>query len=118
MALYDRLVLPVERGLDARADLLARLGLPGWVGHPLHLALSDLPMGAWTTALALDAVGQDGGADVAVAVGLAGAAGAVVTGVAAWRSAPDRRLGAWHAVVSGGATALYAGSLLLRWRGD
>lgn len=117
MTLLDRLMVPVEHGLDARADLLARVGLLGWLGHPLHLALSDVPMGAWTTALALDAVGQDAGADVAVAVGLAGAAGAVVTGVASWRSASDRRLGAAHAVVSGGATVLYAGSLWLRWRG-
>jgi len=26
-----------------------------WLHHPLHSALTDIPIGAWTTALALDA---------------------------------------------------------------
>lgn len=26
-----------------------------WLGHPLHPVLTDVPIGAWTTALALDA---------------------------------------------------------------
>ena len=26
-----------------------------WLGHPLHPVLTDAPIGAWTTALALDA---------------------------------------------------------------
>ena len=26
-----------------------------WLGHPLHRVFTDLPIGAWTTALALDA---------------------------------------------------------------
>ena len=25
-----------------------------WLGHPLHPVFTDLPIGAWTTALALD----------------------------------------------------------------
>src|SRR5262245_66674735 len=33
-----------------------------WLGHPLHPALTDVPLGAWTTALMLDAASQrDGG---------------------------------------------------------
>ena len=27
-----------------------------WLGHPLHPALTDVPLGAWTAALALDAM--------------------------------------------------------------
>jgi hypothetical protein len=27
-----------------------------WLGHPLHPVLTDVPIGAWTTALALDAM--------------------------------------------------------------
>src|ERR1700749_3113453 len=57
-----------------------------WLGHPLHPVLTDIPLGAWTTGLVLDAVGvlrEDEGleraADVAIAVGLLGAVGAAVT---------------------------------------
>src|ERR1041384_6417246 len=53
-----------------------------WLGHPLHPVLTDVPIGAWTAALALDAVESisgrkelGAGADVALAVGLLGAAG-------------------------------------------
>src|SRR5881394_1627950 len=50
-----------------------------WLGHPLHPVFTDLPLGAWTTALALD-VAADGdpgmhrAATFAMGVGLAGAA--------------------------------------------
>src|SRR5215213_1673582 len=27
-----------------------------WLGHPLHPVLTDVPLGAWTVALALDAM--------------------------------------------------------------
>src|SRR5687768_12736722 len=56
-----------------------------WLGHPLHPVFTDVPLGAWTTALALDAAAQgDPGmrraATFAMGVGLAGALGAAVTG--------------------------------------
>src|SRR5438128_9609497 len=53
-----------------------------WLGHSLHPVLTDVPLGAWTAALVLDLMEANGrakygpGADAAVAVGLAGAAGA------------------------------------------
>ena len=52
-----------------------------WLGHPLHPVLTDLPIGAWTTALALDAAangdpGMRRAATFAMGVGLAGALGA------------------------------------------
>src|SRR5919112_1221291 len=52
-----------------------------WLGHPLHPVLTDVPIGAWTAALALDAAAQgDPGmrraATLAMGVGLAGAVGA------------------------------------------
>src|SRR5438067_7983509 len=62
-----------------------------WLGHPLHPVFTDLPIGAWTTGLVLDAVagvrgdrGMARAADVAIAVGLAGAAGAAITGLTDW----------------------------------
>src|SRR5579884_3759278 len=57
-----------------------------WLGHPLHPVLTDIPVGAWTTALALDCAANDDGAmqrasTFAMGVGLAGALGAAVTGL-------------------------------------
>src|SRR5476649_213166 len=34
-----------------------------WLGHALHPVLTDIPIGAWTTALALDAVQMLTGSD-------------------------------------------------------
>ena len=96
-----------------------------WLGHPLHPVLTDVPLGAWTAALALDAMElisgrKEGraGADTAVAVGLAGAVGAAVTGVTDW-SATDgraRKVGLVHGLLNAGATLLYTTSLVMRRR--
>ncbi len=68
-----------------------------WLGHPLHPALTDVPLGAWTAAFALDAMESisgrrelGAGADVAIAVGLVGAAGAAVTGLTDWSETDGR----------------------------
>src|SRR5438445_13386871 len=62
-----------------------------WLGHPLHPVFTDVPLGAWMTAMVLDvaedATGDRGygrAADVAIGFGLAGAAGAAVTGLTDW----------------------------------
>src|SRR5712691_7367073 len=58
-----------------------------WLGHPLHVILTDVPIGAWTAALVFDLLAVssdrkefDHAADTSIAVGLIGAAGAAVTG--------------------------------------
>src|ERR1051326_1295030 len=58
-----------------------------WLGTPLHAALTDVPLGAWTAAVAMDVVESATGnsalgkaADTAIAVGLLGAVGAAITG--------------------------------------
>lgn len=96
-----------------------------WLGHPLHPVLTDVPLGAWTAALALDALEMisgrrefSPGADAAVAVGLAGAIGAAVTGVTDW-SATDgraRKVGLTHGLLNMGAALLYTTSLVMRRR--
>jgi uncharacterized membrane protein len=58
----------------------------GWLGHPLHPVFTDLPLGAWTTALALDVAangdpGMRRAATFAMGAGLTGAVGAAVTGL-------------------------------------
>jgi nitrite reductase/ring-hydroxylating ferredoxin subunit/uncharacterized membrane protein len=97
-------------------DLLAGT----WLGHPLHPALTDVPVGAWTVALALDLLGERRGAKIGVGVGLLGAVGAAASGLTDWvvTFGKRRQLGVAHAAVNGTATLLYASSYLLRGRAD
>src|SRR3954464_11790946 len=37
-----------------------------WLGHPVHAAVTDLPIGALVVAVILDLAGQDAAADVAI----------------------------------------------------
>ena len=94
-----------------------------WLGEPLHVVLTDLPIGAWTAAMFFDLldlfVERDEfalAADASIGVGLAGAAGAALTGITDWSDVdpPARRLGLIHGLVNLGGTALFATSLLLR----
>src|SRR3989442_930046 len=57
-----------------------------WLGHPLHPVLTDIPSGAWATALVLDGLEVATGrpacgrsAKTAIKVGLIGALGAAIT---------------------------------------
>jgi len=91
-----------------------------WLGHSLHPAITDVPIGAWTAALALDALGEPRGARIAVGVGLLGALGAAATGLTDWAdtSGKPRRLGVVHAALNGAATLLYGASWLARGTGN
>jgi nitrite reductase/ring-hydroxylating ferredoxin subunit/uncharacterized membrane protein len=53
-----------------------------WLGHPVHPALTDVPVGAMTLAVLFDTTGRDAAADAAVAVGIAGMVASAVTGTA------------------------------------
>src|SRR5260370_5895447 len=87
-----------------------------WLGHALHPALTDVPIGAWTAALAMDVMGERSGARVAVGVGLLGALAAAVTGLTDWSDTygKPRRLGVVHAALNASATVLYGASWLAR----
>src|SRR5215471_7967072 len=94
-----------------------------WLGEPLHVVLKDLPIGAWTMALAfdvLDLIGDrreyEAAADTSIAIGLACAVGAAVTGATDWSDVnpPARRTGFIHGLLNLGATALFTTSLVLR----
>jgi nitrite reductase/ring-hydroxylating ferredoxin subunit/uncharacterized membrane protein len=98
-----------------------------WLGHPLHPVLTDVPIGAWTTALAFDAREVTTGdsaygraADFAVGVGLVAAVGAAVTGLNDWSETEgrSRRLGLLHGLLNLSATALVATSYALRRNGS
>ena len=95
-----------------------------WLGHPLHVVLTDVPLGSWTAAAVLDVLEEKTGsevigrgADTAIAVGLAGAAGAAITGLADWSKiggGQPRRIGLAHGLLNATATACYVTSLCLR----
>ena len=94
-----------------------------WLGEPLHVVLTDVPIGAWTVAMAFDVLDLIRArrefalaADTSIAIGLVCAAGAAVTGVTDWSDVdpPARRTGFIHGLLNLGAAALFTTSLVLR----
>jgi nitrite reductase/ring-hydroxylating ferredoxin subunit/uncharacterized membrane protein len=94
-----------------------------WLGEPLHVILTDVPVGAWTVAIAFDLLDSvrasdefEIAADISIALGLIGAVGAAVTGVVDWSDVdpPARRTGFIHGLLNLSATALFGTSLVLR----
>lgn len=94
-----------------------------WLGDPLHAALTDVPLGAWTAAAIFDLIDSvrhhrewSTAADASVGVGLAGSAAAAIAGLADWSDVdpPARRLGMFHGLLNVGAAGLFATSLVLR----
>jgi nitrite reductase/ring-hydroxylating ferredoxin subunit/uncharacterized membrane protein len=97
-----------------------------WIGHPLHPALSDLPIGLWMSATLLDVTGGDPaprpGLDAAGLLSAAGtvAAGAtVLTGLGDWTVSndQDRRVGLFHGLLNTAALGLQSASLAARVTG-
>ncbi|MFG2249858.1 Rieske 2Fe-2S domain-containing protein [Spirillospora sp. NPDC048823] len=92
------------------------------IGHPLHPPLTDVPIGAWTMAGLLDAVGgcdAEPAADLLVTAGVVAAVPTAVTGMNDWSDTlgAERRVGLVHATVNSAALTLYAASLAARVRG-
>jgi len=93
-----------------------------WLGHPLHPAITDVPVGSWTVAAALDLLEMRGdsnyqsGADFAVLLGLLSALPAAISGATDWSDTQGKaqRVGAVHGMLNLGAAAVYAGSLAAR----
>ncbi len=93
-----------------------------WLGHPLHAAVTDVPIGSWTVAAALDVLDAGGsaqyraGADAAVMIGLLGAVPAALSGMTDWSDTHGKaqRLGAMHGLLNVGAVAMYATSYVAR----
>jgi len=86
-----------------------------WFGNPLHPALTDVPIGAWTAAFALDLVGSEA-ADGALSVGILGALPAALTGLNDWSHLKDdaRRIGTVHALLNTAGLSLNVLSLAAR----
>lgn len=101
-----------------------------WLGHPLHPALTDVPIGAWTMSQLFDLLsiargGDDNldmAADVTLGAGIVAALGAAVTGITDWSdinsyNASRRRMGLAHALLNVAGLTLNLGSLGLRLTG-
>jgi nitrite reductase/ring-hydroxylating ferredoxin subunit len=103
-----------------------------WLGHPLHPALSDLPIGFWAGSVLLDLAdrdpapdrgpARDGELDLAglfTAAGLVTAVAAAATGIVDWTVSDDqdRRLGLFHGVLNTAAVGLQGLSLTARLAG-
>jgi nitrite reductase/ring-hydroxylating ferredoxin subunit len=125
---------PTLRRLSAtvtRLPAAVRDALHGvWLGHPLHPALAQVPVGAWLAAAVLDGAaavapsaavraGAERSARVLLATGLLSAPVAALPGVADWSGLhpEQQRIGAVHALTNTAATCLFAASLVQRRRG-
>jgi nitrite reductase/ring-hydroxylating ferredoxin subunit/uncharacterized membrane protein len=93
---------------------------------PLHPALTDVPLGAWTAAITFDALDIATGsramrnaADATLALGVAGGFAAAATGLSDWRylSGGSRRMGVAHALLNAAGLVLSGTSLGLRASG-
>ncbi|MFE4545166.1 Rieske 2Fe-2S domain-containing protein [Arthrobacter sp. NPDC056727] len=93
------------------------------LGHPLHPVLTDFPIGAWTMATLLDAVGgpvSEPAADILVAAGIATAVPTAAAGLNDWSDTQgkSRRVGLVHAVANGTALCLFSSSAVARACGN
>jgi len=126
----DRAAVPLQRAVNRVLRIGGPVGqkaadaLNGvWLGHPLHPVMTDIPVGAWTAAVVLDSMEASSGsrgmakaADTAVAIGVAGAVGSAVTGLADWQhtTGETRRMGMVHALLNTAALGLFLASMLAR----
>ena len=87
-----------------------------WLGHPLHPALSDVPIGAWVAGALMDLVGAHREADASMTVGVLAAVPTALAGAADWSDTADepRRTGFVHAALNTVALGLMVGSLFAR----
>ncbi|WP_261166262.1 Rieske 2Fe-2S domain-containing protein [Microbacterium sp. Marseille-Q6965] len=135
--LMQRLIRRIERfrGIDAiarpasgsvsaatRPAPVKNLLSGSWLGHQLHPILTDLPIGAWGAATALDLTAGEEGAAAArrlVGMGLVASAPTALAGASDWAetSGKDRRVGLVHGLMNAGVSVLQTGSWIARRRG-
>lgn len=122
----DKVAEPLSKAVSAvvRPGTVVKDALSGtWMGHPLHPLLTDVTIGAWTSAFVLDVFGgesTEGAADTLVGVGVASAVPTVLAGFSDWSDlfGAPKRVGLVHALSNAGAIACYSLSWLARRKGD
>ena len=115
----DRLQGLVHVGIEQGGPAARRMKnwLNGvWLGHPLHPALTDVTIGAWSAGFLMDVVGARGPADAAMTVGVLGAVPTALAGAADWSDTDgeSRRTGLVHALLNSAGLAFMIGSLFAR----
>jgi nitrite reductase/ring-hydroxylating ferredoxin subunit/uncharacterized membrane protein len=125
-AALDKVAKPLANGVSrltppghAPKDVLSG----SWLGHPLHPLLTDVPIGAWTSALILDLAGGEDGekaADQLIALGTVAALPTAAAGLSDWSDmlGAERRIGFVHAAGNVVAVTFYGLSYLARRRGQ
>ena len=125
MTRIEDLAEPLDPAAEAVQDAVKAVPRPVrdlldgvWLGNPLHPALTDVPLGAWTAAAALDVAGSEAADDV-LAIGVLAAVPTALTGLNDWShlKGEPRQLGVVHAVLNTMALTLNIGSLALRRNG-
>lgn len=114
----DRLQAAVQAVAQPQAVQDALHGV--WLGHPLHPALVQVPVGAFLSAAVLDLLpGRRKAATTLIAVGTASAPPAIAAGLLDWSQMTKdrRRVGLVHATANAIALSLYVGSLSARLNG-
>ncbi|WP_207938721.1 Rieske 2Fe-2S domain-containing protein [Actinomadura darangshiensis] len=121
----DKAAKPLSKAVQrAVRPRLVRNMLSGTnLGHPLHPALTDVTVGAWSMAALLDAVGgceAEPASDLLVKAGVVSAVPTALTGLNDWSDTleGDRRVGLVHAAANTVALSLYMASIAARARGD
>jgi nitrite reductase/ring-hydroxylating ferredoxin subunit/uncharacterized membrane protein len=123
---------PFQRVACALIGAFSRLVGPGrvkdvlsgtWMGHPTHPLLTDVTIGAWTSAVLLDLLPSERNAAAArslCGIGVLSALPTAITGLsdlADTESRPERAIGGAHALSNTAATVLFAASWFAR-KGD
>lgn len=87
-----------------------------WLGHSLHAALTDVPIGVFTLAVIFDVFDLRGAADVAIGFGILAMAGAAVAGLVDYGDTDDepRMVATVHATLMVTALVVYLVSFALR----
>jgi nitrite reductase/ring-hydroxylating ferredoxin subunit/uncharacterized membrane protein len=97
-----------------------------WTGHPVHPALSDLPIGLWAGVVVLDATDRSpaprqglDAAGVISAAGILAACATALTGLSDWAVSndQDRRIGLFHGLLNTAAVGIQCASLGTRMAG-
>jgi nitrite reductase/ring-hydroxylating ferredoxin subunit/uncharacterized membrane protein len=117
----DPLISPVRSAVRALPLGPGRDILHGrQIGHPLHPALVQVPIGAWLSAAVLDALpGSARQSRLLIGVGIVAAVPTALAGWVDWAEQHEQqmRTGLIHASANAAAIGLYTGSWIARGRG-
>jgi nitrite reductase/ring-hydroxylating ferredoxin subunit len=87
-----------------------------WLGHSIHAALTDVPIGAFTLVILFDILNQRTAADIALVIGVLVMVAAAVAGLADYSDTDDepRMVATVHATLMTIALVVYVASIMFR----